>query len=83
MYAEAVNMKENKTTAETDSAYWAINQVRRRAYGYNLSTAAPTIDLSNLTKEAFLKEIQDERYRELSFECLRKNDLIRWSYNFV
>jgi len=78
MYAEAVNMKENKTTAETDSAYWAINQVRRRAYGYNLSTAAPTIDLSNLTKEAFLKEIQDERYRELSFECLRKNDLIRW-----
>jgi hypothetical protein len=78
MYAEAVNMKDTKTQSETDSAYWAINQVRRRAYGYNLNTAAPTVDLSNLSQAALLKEIQDERYRELCFECLRKNDLIRW-----
>ncbi|MGC3978070.1 MAG: RagB/SusD family nutrient uptake outer membrane protein [Paludibacteraceae bacterium] len=78
MYAESVNMKETKTTSETDSAYWAVNQVRRRAYGYNLNTSAPSIDLSNLGQAAFLKEIQDERYRELCFENLRKNDLIRW-----
>ena len=78
MYAEAVVQKEAKTTAETDSAYWAVNQVRRRAYGFNLNTAAPTVDVSNLSTSDFLTQIQNERSRELAFECLRKNDLVRW-----
>lgn len=30
------------------------------------------------SKENFLKFIQDERSRELCFECLRRSDLIRW-----
>ena len=69
MYAEAVVQKEAKTTAETDSAYWAVNQVRRRAYGFNLNTAAPTVDVSNLSTSDFLTQIQNERSRELAFEC--------------
>lgn len=79
MYAEAVNMKESSTQSEIDSAYLAINLVRRRAYNFNINTPAPTIDLTNMDKERFLKEIQDERFKELCFECLRKNDLIRWN----
>ncbi|MBX9734452.1 MAG: RagB/SusD family nutrient uptake outer membrane protein, partial [Chitinophagaceae bacterium] len=78
MYAEAVNRKSTKTTNETDSAYWAINQVRRRAFGFNLDTPAPTVDLSNLAESDLFLEIQKERSRELCFECLRKNDLVRW-----
>ena len=78
MYAEAVVQKATKTSAETDSAYWAINQVRRRAYGFNLNTPAPTVDLNNLSTSDMMKQIQNERSRELSFECLRKNDLVRW-----
>lgn len=78
MYAEAVNQKATKTTNEIDSAYWAINQVRRRAFGLNMNTPAPTVDLSNLSEPDMLLEIQKERSRELCFECLRKNDLVRW-----
>jgi hypothetical protein len=29
-------------------------------------------------KESFQAAIEDERSRELSFECLRKGDLVRW-----
>jgi len=78
MYAEAVTMKENKTKNEIDSAYWAINQVRRRAYGLDVYTPNVTVDLNDQNTSDLLKEIQNERSRELCFECLRKNDLIRW-----
>jgi len=31
-----------------------------------------------LSETDFFTQIQNERSRELCFECLRKNDLIRW-----
>jgi starch-binding outer membrane protein, SusD/RagB family len=34
---------------------------------------------ANLNHDAFLAEIQNERARELSFEALRRSDLIRWN----
>ena len=40
--------------------------------------ATSIVDLSGLTKQSFLKELQDERSRELCFEALRRHDLIRW-----
>lgn len=78
MFAEADNEINNGPSVD---AYDAINLVRRRGWGkllpgaINLSEAdLPT----GLNKEQFLKEIQDERSRELCFECFRKKDLIRW-----
>lgn len=34
--------------------------------------------LATVNQEALRKFIQEERSRELAFECLRKADLIRW-----
>lgn len=45
------------------------NKVRRRAYG-----ATPPADLVTFT----LQDIKDERSRELCFEGVRRQDLIRW-----
>ncbi|MFY7890310.1 MAG: RagB/SusD family nutrient uptake outer membrane protein [Spirosomataceae bacterium] len=42
-------------------------------------SATPVVDLpTGLSKTAFKKAIQDERYRELAFESLRIGDLRRW-----
>ncbi|ADY51258.1 RagB/SusD domain protein [Pseudopedobacter saltans DSM 12145] len=38
---------------------------------------------NNLDKSDFLKELQDERSRELGFEQMRKFDLIRWGIFFT
>jgi len=81
MYAEAVNQKSNKTLTEVEDAYEAINQVRRRAYGLNIYNENSLIDISDTTTPIgpeLLKFIQDERARELCFEALRRDDLIRW-----
>ncbi|MEJ5961589.1 RagB/SusD family nutrient uptake outer membrane protein [Pedobacter immunditicola] len=43
-----------------------------RTYPTNLAT------LTTAQLNDFRKAIQDERFRELAFETLRKNDLIRW-----
>ena len=76
MYAEAANEVNGNPT---DSAYWAINQVRRRAYKIPLNIPSVKSDLpAGLTYSAFQQALQDERYRELCFEALRRNDLIRW-----
>lgn len=40
--------------------------------------AAYSVDLAGLNKTTFQEAIVDERARELSFEALRKFDLIRW-----
>lgn len=36
------------------------------------------VDLTGLNEVTFLEEIMKERSRELCFEALRKQDLIRW-----
>src|SRR5690606_7211382 len=68
MFAEA----ENEISGPTDSAYWALNQVRIRAkaYMYNGQNAP--------TKEVLRSVLREERARELCYEALRKFDLIRW-----
>lgn len=75
MYAEALN---EVSKGPTPAAYEAINKVRRRAVGASVNTANAAVDLSSLSYENFKKELKNERARELCFESLRKNDLIRW-----
>jgi len=84
MYAEA----ENEINPNSASAYAALNEVRQRAYGKLLPVPADStvIDLPNPAKypqytddqEGLRLAIQDERSRELCFEGLRKQDLVRW-----
>ena len=73
IYAEADAMAKQ---AVSDSALWAINQVRARAKSLILDkTADPALtDVTN-----FMKKIQDERAKELFFEGHRRQDLIRWN----
>lgn len=41
-------------------------------------TEADVPESAKASPEEFLKFIQDERSRELCFECLRRSDLVRW-----
>lgn len=75
MLAEA----ENQVSGPTATAYDAINQVRRRGYGLPIGTPSVLADLPpGLSKDAFQLAIEDERSRELCFEGLRRDDLVRW-----
>lgn len=75
MIAEA----ENEVNGPTATAYDALNQVRRRAYGLPLATANAVSDApTGMGQDVFRSFIQEERARELCFEGLRKGDLIRW-----
>lgn len=74
MFAEA----ENEVNGPTGEAYEALNQVRRRAFGKPANTP-DAADITGLDKESFRQFIQEERSRELAFECLRKRDLVRWN----
>jgi hypothetical protein len=70
---------ENQVNGPTQTAYDAINQVRRRGYGKPLTTADATADLkAGLNQADFQQAIQDERSRELCYETFRRPDLIRW-----
>lgn len=70
MYAEA----ENYLNGPSTEAINAVNLVRARAKASLLTGATiPT------NKVDFLYFLQEERSRELSFECLRRGDLIRWN----
>jgi hypothetical protein len=77
MFAEADNEVNKAPSAE---AYNAINMVRKRAFGKLMpgATEPDKFNLSGLDYTAFFEEIVDERARELSFETMRKSDLIRW-----
>ena len=76
MLAEADNQANNGPSV---NAYNAINQVRRRGYGFPINTPNATSDLTTgLGKIQFQQAIQDERARELCFETQRRPDLIRW-----
>ena len=73
IYAEALNEWKHGPTKE---AYAAINEVRRRGYGYPANTGS--CDLSNLNEQSFREAVRKERAFELSFEGHRRMDLVRW-----
>jgi hypothetical protein len=76
LFAEALN---EINGAPTDEAYEAVNKVRRRGYGLPMDEVSAVSDLeANLSHDAFLKALQNERAYELCFEGNRKQDLIRW-----
>jgi len=86
-YAEVLLVKaeaENELNGPTQTAYEALNAIRRRAYWdpYTNSQNQPAdgtpVNLSGLSKEQFRKAIQDERYREFVTEGNRWFDLKRW-----
>lgn len=75
LYAEAMNEWRKGPTAE---AFAAVNAVRRRGYGYPVSTAS-SADLNNsIGYEEFRQAIRRERAHELAFEGHRHQDLVRW-----
>lgn len=79
MYAEAVTEAEGQLD---NLGLECLNQVRRRAYGYNPTTANADIDftMANFpSKESVEKYLFVERARELCFEGFRRFDLIRWN----
>lgn len=59
-------------------AYEYVNRVRRRGYGLDISSPSTVADLEKGNKSALLDAIKDERARELGFELLRKDDIVRW-----
>lgn len=81
-YSDVLLMKaeaENKVNGASSVAYAAINQVKRRGFGKPLNIADAAADVpAGLNSAQFFIEVQNERARELSFEGLRKHDLIRW-----
>ncbi|MGB3585932.1 MAG: RagB/SusD family nutrient uptake outer membrane protein [Tunicatimonas sp.] len=74
IYAEAASQASGGPTAE---AYGAINQIRRRAYGLDASTSAPSVDLSGLDAATFRDAVLQERAREFVAEGRRWWDLKR------
>ena len=73
IYAEADAMAKN---AVSDSALWAINEVRVRAKSIALDK---TVDATISDVTNFMKKIEDERAKELFYEGHRRQDLIRWN----
>jgi starch-binding outer membrane protein, SusD/RagB family len=71
MHAEACIGGINGTEAANQKAVASLNAVRKRA-GLDEYTGS-------LAHKDFFDEIVDERLRELCFEGLRKQDLIRWN----
>lgn len=76
MFAEADNFIDDNDGLQRHEA---INKVRRRGFGKPIDVPDASIDFTGMDKAAFLEQIQNERSRELAFECLRKDDLIRWN----
>ena len=70
MHAEA----SNQISGPNSAALASLNEVRERAGLEPLVLGDALIN----TKEKFFRELVDERSRELCFEGLRKQDLIRW-----
>lgn len=75
LYAEAVNEANNGPTAE---AYEAVNMVRRRGYGMDVSAPSSADLPDGLSYDEFRNAVRNERAHELAFEGHRRQDLIRW-----
>jgi len=75
IYAEAANHVSGGPTAE---AVEYLNQVHRRAYGYNpLSSSPVDFKAEDYNKDSFFELIIRERGYELILECKRWLDLVR------
>ena len=74
MYAECYAF--HPAGLDRDLALESLNMVRRRGHG----VAAGTPSAYDWTgdEDALKAEIMDERARELAYEMLRKDDLVRW-----
>lgn len=78
-YAEAVACDpENNSEMDLAFAYECMNMVRRRGYEVPIREKNEDVDFPVLSKENLAMEIRGERVRELAYEMLRKDDLIRW-----
>lgn len=80
MYAEALNGKHNGPTQE---ALDAVNRVRRRAARPGTAGLPEYTLAMGMTQESFIDTLLKERYLELAFEGLRKDDLIRTNRLFT
>ncbi|MEQ7799321.1 RagB/SusD family nutrient uptake outer membrane protein [Pedobacter sp. ASV1-7] len=78
MYAEAHFNNMNANAGDHQFALECFNQVRRRGAGFPVKTANASVDYEYTNLQSFMQEVQDERARELAFELLRKDDLVRW-----
>lgn len=75
IYAEALSQANNGPTPE---AYEAVNKIRRRAYGVDLNTANPDVDVpSGLSAQEFRDAVLLERAKEFIMERKRWFDLLR------
>jgi hypothetical protein len=75
IFAEADNLAKG---APSDEAYDAVNKIRRRAYGVDLNTANPTVDLpAGLSNSDFDARVFEERGYEFLGEGKRWFDLLR------
>ena len=78
MYAEAVACIDTSSAAAVSKAYEYLNMVRRRGYGKQVDAPDVTVDVTNEGLAPLLETLKDERARELGYELLRKDDIIRW-----
>lgn len=80
MFAEAYAADLNADSSEEALAYECLNRVRRRAHSLPEIEGNPAVDFPvTSNKSDLLREIKDERARELAYEMLRKDDLVRWN----
>jgi starch-binding outer membrane protein, SusD/RagB family len=80
-YAEALLIfaeAENQINGPTAAAYEAVNQVRRRGYGVDITKANAVSDFpAGLSKSAFDDLLFQERGYEFIYECKRWWDMVR------
>lgn len=76
LYAEALNESKGGPTTE---AYEAVNMIRRRGFGLDITSGSSLADLEEgLSQDDFRKIVRRERAYELAFEGHRHTDLLRW-----
>jgi hypothetical protein len=76
MYAEGYN---EYFKGADNNALEYLNMVKRRGYGLNPGEANATRDFKDRSYANFQREVRSERARELCFEMLRKDDVVRWN----